>query len=350
MKLNNVTLGVIAAVLLALSLFTYRQSAARAERFERGQKFLPQLNPDNIHQIDIVKGEETVTLKRTDEAFEVASHYDYPAKTEAVNRFIKDTLEIGLEKRIGRGESLEKELGVASGAEDARVFSLKNDAGKEMVRFVVGKPGEGGRGNYLKRLDDEDEGVYLTSRTVSLAANNDAYLDKEIVDAPSEEIAQIVGGDFLFEREGEELILKDVPAGKQESANARQVKNLLSSLRYEKVFLADDAAVRDLSFDKEVEVRLKDDSYYVARLAQQDEDYFLRITAGHQTERIGVTREETDEELEKKSETLKRMDEVRSFAEFHGSWVYKLTEFVGKKFAYAKADLIEDEPQEDEEG
>ncbi len=348
MRFNNTTLGVVVVVLAVISIFSYRQSVSRAERFERGQKFLAQLNPDNISEIEIKKDGETVVLRKNDEGYVVASRNNYPAKTEAVNRFINDTLNVGLEKKVGSGESLEKELETVAGGSGAREFTLKNDAGKTMVHFVVGKAGSDGRGSYIKRLDDEDDAVYLTSRSVSLSSNEDTFLDKEIVDAPSADVVKIVGKDYVFEKGESELALKDVPNGKQESANAGQVRNLLSNLRYDKVFLADDSEVQGLAFGDKVEVFLGDDSFYVANIAKKDEAYYLKITAGHQIDRIGITREESDEELEKKSETLKRMDEVRVFAEFHGSWVYKLTEYVGKKFGYAKADLIEDEPKEEE--
>ena len=50
-------LDVVAGILLALSVFMYWSGEARAERFERGQRFLPNLNPDEIGDIAIRKGE-----------------------------------------------------------------------------------------------------------------------------------------------------------------------------------------------------------------------------------------------------------------------------------------------------
>ena len=45
---TNAKLAVLAVLLFVFSVFSYRQSVTRAERFERGQKFLAQLNPDEI--------------------------------------------------------------------------------------------------------------------------------------------------------------------------------------------------------------------------------------------------------------------------------------------------------------
>ena len=51
-KLNRNLLLVVAALFL-LSRLTYRQSVGRADRFQRGQLFLANLNPDDVATIRV---------------------------------------------------------------------------------------------------------------------------------------------------------------------------------------------------------------------------------------------------------------------------------------------------------
>ena len=80
----------------------------------------------------------------------------YPAKNDAVNRFVKQVLEISLEKRIGSGPDLEQELELTPGGESTVevVFQDKNE--KPMVRFTIGKPFDEAT---LLRVADAYQGV-----------------------------------------------------------------------------------------------------------------------------------------------------------------------------------------------
>ena len=135
----NRKLAVVAIVLLILSVWAYRSSLVRAERFERGQPFLANLNPDEIAEIVITKGAESVTLKRGEDSFTIAEAEGYPAKNESVNRFIRNLLELKLEKNVGSGEDLHQELELVPGGDNTTEVVLSNAAEKEMVHFLVGK-------------------------------------------------------------------------------------------------------------------------------------------------------------------------------------------------------------------
>ena len=355
MNVNKILLGT-AIVMFALSFFSYRQSVTRAERFERGQKFLSQLNPDNIHEIQISKGEDEVVLKKGKDNFVVASQHNYPAKNETINRFLNDVITIGLEKEVGTGSDLEKELAVVSDAEEATEVVLKNDSGKEMVRFFVGKAAPDGGGNYLKRVDGDDPKIYLSSKGVYLTTSGSSFLDKEIVDVKSDQVVRIEGPDFVIEaeEEGGSLKLKDVPSGKKEGSDVSQVKNLLAGLQFDSVYLADDPEVSSLQFKKAMTVSLSDHSGYEVQVATKDEKTFIRIEgtidmAKYEASRQ-VGRDDSEEQLKEKSDVLTRGDEINEFNSFHGSWVYALSDFVGKKFTKSKSDLLEDEEEDEAEG
>lgn len=340
---KNLTLGLAACALFLLSVFSYRSSQVRAERFERGQKFLSQLNPDNIHLIEVKKGEETVVLKRGEETFVVAGENGYPAKNEAVNRFINDVLDISLEKQVGSGDSYAEELETKPGSAECVEITLKNNADKVMVHFSVGKATEDGRGRYLQRFDGEDQTIYLSSKGVFLSTANDQFLDKEILDVAAEDIQAVRAADFTIERQESKLSLANVPGGKEvDETELNNVASALKGLRFEKVFLADDAEVQGLVFNKTVTFALGDESSYQASLAVKGESTYLNIAANHQNERIGVSMEDSKEQLEEKAEVLARMNEVQAFNQRHGSWVYLLGDFTAKKFTQTKAGLLKD--------
>ncbi len=347
---TNTMLSAICLALLLVSIFSYRHSVTRAERFERGQKFLAQLNADEIDRIEITDGENSVTLKRGEDSFLVASLHNYPAKNDAINRFINDALSVSLEKEVGSGESLERELEVAQGTEAATEYVFKNNAGKVLVHFMIGKSSPDGRGNYLKHLNKDDKTIYLSSKGVFLSSEADHFLDKDILDVASDKIAKITGPDFTISDVEGNLKLENVPAGKQESSEVSSVKNMLTSLRFDKVYIADDSAVVSLDFNKSVSVSLKDKSSYKIDLASDGEKHFLKLSADFEVDRIQLSQEDTEEQLKEKSVILSRADEVSEFNNFHGSWVYEVSEFTAKKFLKTKSELIEDVEKEDSEG
>ncbi|MDJ0835351.1 MAG: DUF4340 domain-containing protein [Acidobacteriota bacterium] len=350
MNLNR-NLIIAAVVLLSLSVFSYRNSISRAERFERGQKFLTQLNPDNINEIEIQKSGETVTLAKSSDKYLVKEKHNYPAKNESVNRFINDMLNISLEKAVGSGESLEQELELDGGEKTTRVV-LRNDAGKDMVQFYVGKSSEGGRGAYVKRIDGEDQTSYLTSRGVFLSTTADSFLDKEILDVAADKLVSVQGGDFKLEKGDDGLKLARLPKGKKESSEVSQVKGALAGLRFDKVFLADDTEVAALNFAHKTVYNLDDDSSYTVLAAKKDDKTFLKISGEMDREKVNqaasIGRDEAEDQLQAKSEVLTRMDEVQDFNNFHGSWIYEVTDYVGKKFTKKRAELMEDEEKDED--
>lgn len=344
---RNRKLAVVAVLLFGLSLYTYFDTTRAVDRFERGQKFLQQLNPDNIATIEITNDGETVELRKQEDRFVVASKYDYPAKNEAINRFIKNILDISLEKEVGASESLQKELQVH---EDNFVtqIAMRNEAGNDMVRILLGKNAADGDANFIRRVDDAaDNPIYRTSRGIFLTTSEDGFLDKVILDVASGQLTGIDGTDFAVVAEAGTLRLADMAAGKKTTGDFTTLTNALSGLRFDKVFLADDSAVSGLSFDKSVRFFLDDGSSYIVRSAQREDNHYIKVVGEFDPGDVMIGMDESEAELEEKSEVLMRRDEIQDFNQFHGSWIYQVTAAVGKKFRYGKADLVADEADED---
>jgi hypothetical protein len=338
MKTNRI-LAILAAVLFLLSFLSYRDSVTRAERFERGQKFLPNLNPDEITRITLEKDGEETRLNRQGESFTVASENGYPADTGTVNRLIQDVLEIGLEKEVGKKDSLVEELEL--GPEQALAVTLIDSAGKEMVKFFVGKSFEDG-GNYVRKAG-EDAMIYLTSEGVRLDTEGDRYTNKEILDVEKSEIQRISGNGYVVERQEGSLELVDLPAGKKESSKVNRLEGLLSGLRFQKHHLANAPEVQGLRFTNEVRFELADDSGYTVSTAERDGKHYLVIQGFHNTTgQVAISLDASEEEVKETSEMLVRQEAIQDFNALHGSWVYEVSSATAETVGFGTGDLVED--------
>jgi hypothetical protein len=347
----NQRLAIVAVVLMALSILVYWNGVSSADRFETGQKLLPNLDPDEIGDITVLQGEESLTLERdagssVKDEYRVAEKAGYRAKNEAINRLVRTLLDATLAREVGAGAELDEEFGIEPMSEDTVEITIENQSGQEMVRLRVGGQPEDGSGRYVRRLDVEDAPIYLTEGRLTIDTEAGQYLRQEIVDVARGDIVRIEGPDFVIARgedENAELELQDVPPGREEkTSETGRVEGGFARLAFDDVFLADDPEVAGLEFRPALRVSLDDQSGYATEVAQKDERVFLRIGAFFDIDRIEVTQEETDEELKEKSQVLKRADEVQQFNSYHGSWVYELSDFVGEKFLLTKPELVED--------
>lgn len=341
MKSNRV-LMVAAAALFLLSFLSYRESVNRAERFERGQKFLSNLNPDEIANIFLSKDGETTELRRQGDAFTVASAHGYPAANDSVNRLLKDILGLSLEKEVGSGERLEEELGLRADAAGTLEVVLQDDAGKEMVRFLVGNAFEEGSGNYVQRLDGDKSPVFLTSERVYLETEGGDFLKQELLDVAASDIASIRGSGFVFEDVDGALTLSGLAPGKKESAKATQLKGVLSGLRFDEHFLANDPSLQPMVFDHELEVNLKDQSGYLLMVAEKGDDHYLRVAGVHDVGQVSVALDASEDEVRETSEMLTRADEIKEFNALHGSFIYRVSKITADKVRSKASELVED--------
>lgn len=341
---TNTKLALVALLLLVGSVWAYTDSVSRGERFQSGQKLLPNLNPDAVATVRIEKGEETTTLRRGEDGFTIAEVHAYPAKNEAINRFLQDLLAIELEKEVGRGTSLASDLEIEPPGEETVDIVLSDASDQEMVHLRLGKSFADGPGRYVRRMDRENAPIYLTVQSPGLSTSADAFLDKEIVDVARSEIERIEGGDFvLTSSEDDTLRLAEIPSGKKEKAvETGKIKSILERLTFEDVFLGDDEELRGLVFEERLVVHLDDGTRYNLALASQDDRHFLIITGRHQVERVEIDMDTPEEELREKADLLSRAEEIESFNRFHRSWIYEISDYTANKLLLEKEDLVED--------
>ncbi|HVS13420.1 MAG TPA: DUF4340 domain-containing protein, partial [Thermoanaerobaculia bacterium] len=342
MSPSQAKLSIAAAVLGALSVFSYVESVSRADRFESGQKFLPNLDPDSIAGVVVRGAESTVTLTREGDRFVVAEAQGYRARNDTVNRLVRDLLELELERRAGSGDDLAREVGLEPLGEGAVEITLSNASGAEMVAVRIGDRVEEGQGRFVQRVDGNDRAIYRSASGASFDDQVASYLEKEIVDVQAAAIERIEGADFVLARgeEGGALELVE-PAGSADSADVSKLSSFLNRLRFEQVFVADDPEVAPLRFEPVLRYALDDQSGYVVYHAESEGRHFVRLNGFFGVESIEITRDTPDDELEEKSKVLKRADEIDRFNQYHGSWVYELAEYDAEKLALRASDLAE---------
>jgi hypothetical protein len=351
---TNLKLALVALVLLVGSIWIYADSVSRGDRFERGKKLLPNLAIDEVATIVLTEAGKTTTLERSaqpaptgvakGESFTIAEVHDYPAKNEAVNRLLRDLMDIALEKEIGSGPDLAKELEIDPPTDNTTEVVLRNAAGEDMVRLRLGKNFTSGDARYVKRLDQEDSPIYLTSGGVFLSTSSDVLLDKEILDEAPSKVVRVEGVDFVLEAAEKNATptLAAIPPGKKEkTSETARVRSALERLSFDQVYLADDPQVRDLTFEQRLRVSLDDDTSYTLSLAKQGENSYLRVRGDHSIGQVMITMETPKEELKEKADQLTRADDIGKFNQFHGSWVYQIPSTTAAKLELTKKDLIE---------
>lgn len=342
-KINSI-LAILVLFAVALSAWAYHDSVRRAERFERGQDFLPNLNPDEVAAIKLTKGDQAVSMRRDGERFVIVSEGRYPASNESVNRLLRDMLGLSLERRVGAGAELAAELGLGDAAENMLEVALQDAAGKDMVSFRVGDSTEGG-GSYVTRTGAGTDGaIYLTSNRVFLSTDGAGFLDKDLVDEPSSRVVSVKAADYTLARPetGGGLELADLPAGKStKRTEIDQIGGLLTGLRFDQHLQADAPEVAGLVFEPPVEIVLDDGSGYRLELASRDDKHYLRISGFHTAGRLEVSMDASEEEVRETSEVLVRADQMTAFNRLHGSWIYAIPSFTADKLKLRRSDLIE---------
>jgi hypothetical protein len=351
---TNLKLAIAAVLLLAGSIWIYADSVSRGDRFERGKKLLPNLAIDEVSTIVLTEAGKTATLKRSaepaptgvakGESFTIAEVHDYPAKNEAVNRLLRDLLDIGLEKEVGNSADLAKELEIDPPTDHTTEVTLRNAAGEDMVRLRLGKNFTSGDSRYVRRLDQENAPIYLTSAGVYLTTATDQLLDKELLDIAPSKVVRAEGKDFVLQavEQNTTPVLTAIPSGKKEkTSETSKVRSALERLSFDQVYLADDPEVRELAFEQALRVSLDDNTAYTLSLAKQGEKSYLQIRGDHSIGQVMITLTTPKEELEEKADQLTRADQIAKFNQFHSSWVYEIPSTTAAKLELTKKDLVE---------
>ena len=202
-KRQVVVLWIVALVLATATYFTWSSKStgfeSKTER-SRGQTVLADFTTDQVAKIKVSSGETSTTLLRKDGKWTVEDREGYPAKTAAVNDFLRTLAEVKVVDGIEANPSYAPRFGMDPNSskpeERGTEVIFSNDAGTELGHITLGKNlqaasedpmaammggGAGSVGRFLRNHSDET-GVYKVSEMFSaLTPDPKTWLDPEFV-------------------------------------------------------------------------------------------------------------------------------------------------------------------------
>lgn len=345
-----VLLGVIAAAMVILAVVTSNVPEKRGGGVSKPSYLVQGVDPDNIAGIQVVSGDNTVTLKRKKGQFVVDEKSGYPALAGKINGLVSDVMDIKTVELCTDNASNHADLSVTEDKAET-VVKFFNPDGTELTGVIIGKEKEQGQGTFVRLISDDR--VYLTLDRQYLPADPISYVDQNLIAVERENIDSVKVADkqngtyTLSKNENGKIVLEDMPEDtKLKDAEASKVFNMLSSLRFEDVVKE---GAKDLSFDKKYVCNMKDSTRYTLDIAQADDKTYVKVSAAYTDDsKITVTRggNESEEELKAKEEKLLARDNAVKFEQEHNGWVYQLPSYLAGGLTKNVEDLIEVKPEE----
>jgi len=146
------TLGIVAAVLLVLTVVLYQTGGGPSREFVRGTPLVQGLALKDVHAIKVREGDKAVTLERAGKGFTVKEKGGYPASTKDVNELITKVFGIQLAEEVTRNAENHAELNVANDSKEGTAVTLIDADGKDILTVLVGKSVGRGTGNYVRLI------------------------------------------------------------------------------------------------------------------------------------------------------------------------------------------------------
>jgi parvulin-like peptidyl-prolyl isomerase len=380
MTVSNRQLSILAVVAVAMLLVTIVLYGVKCEpeaEFQTGALLVQGLEPDKVAKITIKKGDDTVTLERTDAGFAVAERDAYPASVKKVNELFIDCLGIRLADKVTSSADNHKDLGVAKDSDDAVFVTFyggppeaedeekpateaeaetKEQSPKPLLGIVIGKSSERGSGSHVRLLDSDV--VYTSEKGVYLSTGVSSYIDTEICDIKKDDVeeARVALADesyTVLRNKDKKIVLAEIPEGKkQKDYDVEAVLDALSYLTFSDVVIEPPA---DLAFDATYVARTKKHLTYTIRLAAKGDKHYAKVAvrgpSAAELKQAGlIGRDDPKEKLEEKSAILSAADKADELNKLHSQWIYELDKWKAEKMRKPLADLLEDDkPEEPEE-
>jgi hypothetical protein len=302
MKLKTViVLLSVCAALGAAAVFITRPQPAEEGGAALGQKLLPDLPVHEISAITLVGPDETVRLKLKNDAWTVASRFDFPADFATITRLVQQLRDM----KIGRAFEADAEVterlalnppgtdGVSADQVATRITLLSAQE-SPLVDLLLGKTSPKTDTQFVLPVGKTQ--VYLVDQSFrSLGKTAAEWLDTGLLDIAAEKIHEVVARDpktgdtrYTLRRpaEGQPAELMAAPRERKvRQAKVDEVFEALSSLEIEDV--ADPGAAIPADGDLVIAYRLFDGTTYTLAvgpaLPENPEAHFLRVQAAIKT-------------------------------------------------------------------
>jgi len=329
MKSKTFILLLALCLILAVATYFVVNPDRTPEDPERtGEALLAGLPMGDVAQIAVTGPEASVTLKKGETVWTVENRYGFPADFSKLTDLADKLQEMKIGRSFAADEDTLNRLALrppaaenAPADQQATQIVLADATGKPLAEVLVGKAREataGSGGHYVKPTDAET--VYLVDKDFKiLDTDPSAWLRKEILNVPPEEVARVRAlnpqGEVLYTlhraEKGASPEFVNPPEGKPViPSKVNSTFGVLSGFRIEDV--ADPAVPSDKTgFDPAptLEYRLFDGTVY--RLIPGNEvegsenNFYFKAQATYQapSERMAPAEEMTEETPESESST-----------------------------------------------
>lgn len=359
MKSSHLTILAVAAVVAvggaAASMFT---GPGRGDNVMASGRIFPALagQINDVAAVTVARKDETVTLKRVNDAWVVADKSDYPADFKKVRALLVDLAQMRpLEEKTSSPalfSSLELE-DLSTPDAKSTLVTLKDGAGKDLLAIYIGKqrfgrgPAAGGAnagdGTYIRKAGDNQS--WLAQAKLSPDKGSLAWLDKAIVNVARERVASAV----VVQPEGDQVKVekakatdKDfkldgkIPAGQKIKSewDVNQVASPLDLLDLDDVRPA--AQTPAPSRAAYAEYRTFDGLVVRATLAPKDDQQWVLFQGRYEPRATAPGEDEVKEGKLKTPEEVQK--EVDAFNARVSGWAYKIADW---KLEYMRRKFVE---------
>ena len=252
-KQSLLVLAVVTLAIVAAATWAVQTRSTGSAAKETDARLFPALvdKVNDVAEIEIRKGTDTVTVRQTDQRWTLAERDGYPAKFDRVKETVVGIAELEIdERKTSRPENYEQ-LGVGEPAEDSQAARaiLRDGSGNVLADVILGEVKYRGGTQMLFVRKADDPQVYQCEGRVRVDAMPTSWIDREILKVDADRVRAVTvrhpdGETVRIERavRGEPtFVVRDVPPGRVERSRgiANSVATTLSYLSLDDVRSAD---------------------------------------------------------------------------------------------------------------
>lgn len=350
-----IALAVVAAV---VAILVAKQREERTiGRFE-GKNLFESADIDGVAEIVILGGDEPVHLKKISDAeWGVASRENYPADRAQLRRLVISLFELEAVDRLTSNPEKYDQLGVGENPETGQVRLLDGD-GKPLADLLLGKrretkggQGLGGKGQFVRA--GGDPAVYMSNATLFLEKTPTRWLRRELLSLPADELTGLrvehgdEGASFAASRPEPDAPFEletPVPEGKKLKPGALDsLSRAVANLVLTDVMPANSEDATAIEFGAAYRAATKTGWIYRIEAGEREGKYYVRLSAEANPEAtIKTVAGEEDAAEVPVEESVAAQEEVKSFNERHGPWIYQIQKFAHDNIAKKLTDLLEE--------
>jgi hypothetical protein len=292
----GIFLGVTVVVLVAAIIAVNKEQSSVVNK-QAGEYLFPGLESkiNDVAKIEVVKGEDHVTIEHKDDRWQIAEKDDYPADLSKIKEVVMKiaaftTVEAKTKKPDNFGK-LNVEDPTGENAKSVEV-TLKDKAGKELASVIVGRMESGGfttvgqDKTYVRKAKDNQ--VWLVNGGLVVNETPSNWVTEQILNIDSSRVKKVAitrkGSKAVIIQKDKpgngDFVLTDIPKGKlaKSQAELTQVARAMERLRMLDVQKADGFAFPD---DKTIttEMQTFDGLVITASTLKQSGNYQTKFSA-----------------------------------------------------------------------